>query len=280
VGLSGRHTIATLDSLPGFREFASDNDIPRDADVEIRLDGRTKKSLLPGARLLHSTTSGGVVHSIWSTEGGCHLRMNDCGGGSLAEMRYRHSSREIEMSCCESVLYLKMALWFAFAFVAVGLDRIPVHASAIVKDGGAVLFLGESGTGKSTQSGLWMRHIEGSWLLNDDSPLVRVASGEIYACGSPWSGKTHCYCPRMVPLKAMVRLRQGARNTIERLGSLSSIGAIFPSCPPLLALDGSLAARMLATVGSIATRVPVYRMECRPDREAVEVAYKAIYKAG
>lgn len=40
------------------------------------------------------------------------------------------------------------------------------------------LFLGESGTGKSTHTRLWLENIPGSRLLNDDSPVLRRHKGK------------------------------------------------------------------------------------------------------
>jgi hypothetical protein len=173
---------------------------------------------------------------------------------------------------------LKFAAWVAFSRFALPHGAMPIHASAVVHNGGAVLFLGESGTGKSTHTALWIRHIEGSWLLNDDSPFVRATSGGgIMACGSPWSGKTPCYRPEAVPLRAMVRLRQGPENRIERIGGVRAIGAVWPSCPPQMAGDPELKNMMLSMVGRIVSAVPIFEMECRPDRDAALVAHEAIY---
>jgi hypothetical protein len=174
---------------------------------------------------------------------------------------------------------LKFAAWLAFSHFALPHGAMPLHASAIVYDGVAVLFLGESGTGKSTHTALWRRHIEGSWLLNDDSPVVRaLADGRVVACGSPWSGKTHCYRPETVPLRAVVRLSQGPVNRIEQLGGPRAIGAVWPSCPPQMAADPALRQMMLATVDRIVSATPVYAMECRPDREAALLSYMTIFQ--
>ena len=56
-----------------------------------------------------------------------------------------------------------------------------LHSVMVVKDGKAVLCLGESGTGKSTHTRLWRENIEGAHLLNDDSPILRVVDGTPYA---------------------------------------------------------------------------------------------------
>ncbi len=277
VAITGGATLATVERTPGFGVFAS----PGESDVTIRMDaGAEATGPAPGARQLHRFTTLNIVHSLWAQADGWHFRMSSCSGQTLVSMNHRAASREVMMSGCESELCLKFALWVAFALLAVPRERIPVHASAVVADGSAVLFLGESGTGKSTQSGLWTRHIAGAALLNDDSPVLSVPpSGIVEASGSPWSGKTHCYIPHTVPLKALVRLRQGSRNHIERLTGLRAIAALYPSCPPLLAHDRTLSTRMLATVDRIITSVPVWEMECRPDRDAALVAHNAIYQA-
>lgn len=61
-----------------------------------------------------------------------------------------------------------------FNIAAVARQAIAIHSSVISLNGGAVLFLGESGTGKSTHTRLWREHIPGAELLNDDSPIVRI----------------------------------------------------------------------------------------------------------
>jgi serine kinase of HPr protein (carbohydrate metabolism regulator) len=53
-------------------------------------------------------------------------------------------------------------------------STLKLHASVIEKEGRALLFLGKSGTGKSTHSRLWQQYVPGCSLLNDDEPVVRV----------------------------------------------------------------------------------------------------------
>lgn len=71
---------------------------------------------------------------------------------------------------------LRMALWATFATWSVKYKRLFLHSSVIVAHPRAILFLGESGTGKSTQSRLWQECFPESWLLNDDCPMISVES--------------------------------------------------------------------------------------------------------
>ena len=48
------------------------------------------------------------------------------------------------------------------------------------------MFLGKSGTGKSTHARMWLKYIQGTDLVNDDNPVVRVANdGTAVVYGSP-----------------------------------------------------------------------------------------------
>lgn len=69
----------------------------------------------------------------------------------------------------------RFGLWTVFNIAALERQAVAIHTSVIYRDGQAVLFLGESGTGKSTHTRLWREHIPGARLLNDDSPIVRIA---------------------------------------------------------------------------------------------------------
>lgn len=67
-----------------------------------------------------------------------------------------------------------------------------MHASVVATETGkGYLFLGKSGTGKSTHTGLWLQQFSDCHLLNDDNPIVHVDSlgKQATVFGSPWSGK-------------------------------------------------------------------------------------------
>ena len=128
-------------------------------------------------------------------------------------------------------------LIFALSVAAVGKGILLIHASTIRYRGKAVMFLGESGTGKSTHSRMWLENIEGSTLLNDDAPAVRISADGTTAYGTPWSGKTPCYRAEHYPLAALVRIRRAPYNQITRLNTLQAFGAVLPSCLPTLQQD-------------------------------------------
>ena len=171
---------------------------------------------------------------------------------------------------------VRFGLWFMTALATVGHDVTPVHSSAIVCNGRAVLFLGESGTGKSTHTRLWRENIDGAVLLNDDSPFIGFVDGRATAFGAPWSGKTPCYKQEQYPIAAIVRLSQAPHNAIRPLRSVHAIGALLPSLTPAFGYDDELQDRMLATLSKIISQVPVYHLECLPDAAAARLSYDTV----
>ena len=96
------------------------------------------------------------------------------------------------------------------------------------------LFLGKSGTGKSTHSQLWLKHIPGTELLNDDNPAVRLINDEVIVYGTPWSGKTPCYKNKQVPIGAFVKLEQYPENIIRREPPLKAFATLLTSTSSML----------------------------------------------
>ncbi len=171
----------------------------------------------------------------------------------------------------------RYALWTAVNFLTCFHNCLAIHCSANVFDGRAAIFLGESGTGKSTHTRLLRERYPESSLLNDDSPLIRVMpDGRVLVFGSPWSGKTPCYKAESHPLAAIVRLSQAPFNRITRLNPLSAIGAMLPSAPPALNYTEETSDAVCNYISEILDEVPVWSLECLPNTEAAELSHDTI----
>ena len=178
---------------------------------------------------------------------------------------------------------LKFALWIAFGFVAIPKQTVALHSSVIICDDSAILFLGESGTGKSTHTKLWLEHIPGSRLLNDDSPVVRIELDETnqlvpFVYGSPWSGKGRCHLNERYPVAAFVRLQQHPSNKITKLSKLEAFGALYPSFPPAFLKDDYFEEQICGIISNIIMTTQVYRLQCLPDSTAAELVKITVFK--
>lgn len=172
----------------------------------------------------------------------------------------------------------RFGLWMTFNIRAARRSTLAIHSSVLVHNSGAVLCLGESGTGKSTHTRLWREHIPATELLNDDSPIIRIDEGVAYVYGSPWSGKTPCYRNEHYPIRAILRLSQGPSNKIRPLSILQSYGALQPSFPPSFAHDKVLFGHTNRLLSELLKRVKVYHLSCLPNGEAAELARTTIYE--
>lgn len=170
---------------------------------------------------------------------------------------------------------LDNALMLLYAARTIAYDTLLIHASVIRKSGSGYVFLGRSGTGKSTHSRLWLENIEGADLLNDDNPVIRVKDGEVLVFGSPWSGKTHCYKNDVVPLKGIVRLSQAPHNVITRLVPLKAYASLAPACS-CMRWDRNATDALHKTVESVIMKVRCWHLECLPDADAAHVCHNAV----
>ena len=163
-----------------------------------------------------------------------------------------------------------------FAFSTARKNTLLMHSSVTVKDGKGYLFLGTSGTGKSTHSQLWINNIDGCELLNDDDPILRVESdGSVRVYGSPWSGKTPCYRNLSYPVGAIVDLHQANANRIRRLSLVEAYAAMYVSFSGCRFIK-EMADGLHATNEKIVKTVPCYALECLPNSDAELLCYNTV----
>lgn len=170
---------------------------------------------------------------------------------------------------------LSNAMMLMYTFRTAPFDTLMIHASVTVHDGGGYVFLGRSGTGKSTHSRLWLENIDGTYLLNDDNPVVRVIDGEVFVYGTPWSGKTPCYRNEVLPLKAAVRLSQAPVNRISSLSALKAYASLMPACS-CMRWDRASVDALHKTVEKVITKIGNWHLECLPDSDAARVCHEAV----
>ena len=175
----------------------------------------------------------------------------------------------------ERLFGINNALMVMYALATANSQTALFHSSVVSYKGHAYMFLGKSGTGKSTHSSLWLRHIEGTELVNDDNPVVRRLPDGFYLFGSPWSGKTPCYRNISYPLGGVVSLAQAPYNKIRRLKALEAYAALVPSISGKR-WDKRVAEGLYETENLMAGQVPVWHLDCLPDEAAARLSCETI----
>lgn len=189
----------------------------------------------------------------------------------FTEIKTNMSSDDIDNMALNNILM------FAFSFSTIKTATLMIHSSVAVLDNKAHAFLGKSGTGKSTHVGLWLKHIQGATLLNDDNPIIRIQDNKVYIYGSPWSGKGAVYLQEKYLLNGIMRLKQAAYNKIEPISGTKAFAALLPSCSKIQ-WEHDLFNSLCSSINIIIKNVPIYCLECLPDEAAARLSYQTLVK--
>lgn len=267
-----------FDNVQGFTLFKTDNPCS-DTDVLLSFDTGCSVTIPLTAKGLYRFDCEDYDCTFYSCNGEYYFKM-DNGKAEPFRMKAlvgsegRQSAVDTNWELNGDYTTLRFGLWMAFNLASAFELAVAIHSSAIVYKEKAYLFLGESGTGKSTHTRLWRENVKGCFLLNDDSPFIVIKhiDGKYvpYLYGSPWSGKTPCYKDASYPIGGIIRLSQAPYNKASRQSVLPAIRAVIPSFPPAFSYDKVLQGRVLDIVSKLLGTVGVYHLECLPNRAAVD----------
>ena len=195
---------------------------------------------------------------------------DNCKGRMLVDANWR----EVILTNPDQTLYaLNNAAMLMYAMATSRKKTALFHSSVVEHLGRAYMFLGKSGTGKSTHSQLWIKYIPETQLVNDDNPVVRVNDdGTATVYGSPWSGKTPCYRNVSYPIGGIVKLEQAPKNHIRRLKGIEAYAELVPSISGKR-WDKALADGLHETENALIMNVPMWHLDCLPDEEAARLCF-------
>lgn len=222
---------------------------------------------------------GSQIRLCHTDDGSYWFEFSLCGrltGRMLAEPGYKSATLAI---LCSSEFALSNALMVMYAMSSAQLGTVLFHAAVIGHAGRGYLFLGKSGTGKSTHARLWLKYVPGSELVNDDNPVVRVLDdGTVRVYGSPWSGKTPCYRNMDLPVGGFVQLAQAPKNEIRQLRGIETYAALVSSISGQR-WDRRIADGLHETENALATRIRGWHLDCLPDEAAALLCSSTVTKA-
>ena len=224
-----------------------------------------------------------ISGSLGETQKAFLMAMTDMKSILVTGLDYQHSSLLVppgifsQKSAIGAIkATVDTSLMLLYAMRSAAGDTLLFHSSTVVKEGKAYLFLGKSGTGKSTHSGLWLKHIAGTRLLNDDNPVVYVTpEGTPMVSGSPWSGKTPCYKNEEYPVGGIVQLRQAPENKIRKQTVIEAYVSIKSSVSGK-AWEKDIADGQHQTIEKIIGGTRLYQLDCLPDADAALLCCQTI----
>lgn len=162
-----------------------------------------------------------------------------------------------------------------FRYCLLRFEGLVIHASTLKWNGKGVMFAAPSGTGKSTHVKLWQKYITDVTILNDDTPAVRIINNRPFVFGTPWSGSSFLHSNEAAPLAAIVLLEQAQENVLSRLDDQDAVLRLMPRAF-LPYFDHNLMNEALNIFETIISEVPVYLLQCRPDKQSVELVHQCL----
>ncbi len=164
----------------------------------------------------------------------------------------------------------------AFYESIINFNGFLLHSSGVCVNGWAYLFSADSGTGKSTHTGLWQKYLgeDAAKIINDDKPAIRIVDGKNYVYGTPWSGKTDQNLNIRMPLGAIVFLERSKENFIEPMSVQEAIPKLFQQT--LRPRDPAQMNKLLDVLDKVLSETPLYRLGCDMSKEAVDLSFNTI----
>lgn len=139
----------------------------------------------------------------------------------------------------------------------------------------AILFSGPSGTGKSTQAALWEQY-RNAHTVNGDRALLRKSDDRWMACGWPVCGSSNICEQEETLIQAIVILRQGEINHVERLSSIQAFRHLY-SQVTINQWNKDFVQQAACCIEDLITKVPVWLLTCDISEKAVQSLESAIF---
>lgn len=163
-----------------YADFVTEKNIPTQFSLYAGADAIKTASTL-GEYIQHSD-EGELIWRLQNNSDGQFFQFVD---GNVMQITNSGKARAFCTEKSESAKYLMPEILYLNALMNTE-EGLLLHASAVVRDDKAYVFLGRSGAGKSTIAKI--SHGKGLHILNDDRVIVRKKNGRFFAFGNPWHG--------------------------------------------------------------------------------------------
>ena len=252
---------------------------PKSGKADITVEGGEYLEKEKAAELLYCEKDGFFDRQVLKAfDGGTIMRLiNRSGGDILLQYHISADYRNIKIlqDTTESAGQAAFELLSRTVIYAM-LNRavITFHGVLIEQSGKGVIISAPSGTGKTVHARLW-RDNKNALIINGDNACCCQKDGRFIGFGIPWSGTSGEAVNREVPIQALVILERGEENRAERLNAFETFGAALPMlhCPTW---DAHYSETALDLLDDFLKKIPVFRLYCRPDKEAVDTLAGAL----
>ena len=151
---------------------------------------------------------------------------------------------------------------------------VELHGVGIVRNGRGILFVGQSGAGKTTTARLWLAHDPSITILSDDRIVVRKSKDGFRMYGTPWHGEAEICAASDAPLDAIYLLEQAPTTEVRSVDESDAVARLFACSFPLFYRAESIAFT-IAFLADIAGSKVVRALAFTPDASAIRAVFAA-----
>lgn len=242
-------------------------------DLSISLSQMKKKA--EGQILLSENIAGFFCHRVYGTENGDYLWQYERNKNGEVILSYlmSHKMNQITLLKDNSNTAGSLAFEYLGFFLPVLMlgkeDALSFHGVLMEHSGKGIILSAPSGTGKTTHARMW-RELYHALIINGDRSTCGKRNGIWTGFGVPWSGTSGEQINRSVPITAMVVLEQSEENRADVLKGMEAFAAVLPNLQ-YPGWDAKLTNKAMELVDDFLSEIPVIRLYCRPDEEAVRI---------
>lgn len=143
-----------------------------------------------------------------------------------------------------------------------------IHTCGTNYQGQGLLFVGASGSGKTTIANLWNNDMDVK-ILNDDRIVIRKKEGVFRIYGTPWHGTGKFSSPDSAPLKKIYFLKHSKKNKIKPLDNIQATTKLLATSFSTF-WDKKGMSFTLEFCAELAKEIPCYELGFIPDKSMVD----------
>lgn len=176
---------------------------------------------------------------------------------SLAWIDYNSKSVNLLTNDHEGQVLLYLLPELLFSWFTVDFQSVLLHASCVVIRKKPYLFVGKTGSGKSSMVRLYKRN---KIVLNDDKILLKRKKDKLFVYGTPWHGELEEFSSKAFELNKIFFLKKSKTNEIIPFSNRGSLLEIFKNCQYVI-WDKKCIKKNLFLCCNIIEKTPCYELD-------------------
>lgn len=149
-------------------------------------------------------------------------------------------------------------------------NGVMIHACGIKIEDSGIIFIGDSGSGKSTIAKLWRRKYDNS-ILSDECIIIRKIKKHFYIFGTPWHSDVREVNNGPVPLRGIFFIKHAKNNTVTPKNSINAVSSLLFSNSHITILDQLEIKHRLQFFDELINEIPCYELGFVPNNEVIKI---------